>query len=112
MKVAYNETLAEKPSHSHASLKKYVLGYVASLVLTVIALWLVLTHGFSRQPLTLMILLLAALQVIVQLFLFMHVTEGDDGPPFHSVAVTMGFLFTLIFVLGSVWVMSFHSAVS
>jgi cytochrome o ubiquinol oxidase operon protein cyoD len=109
MQARYNELHAGPASHG--SLGKYIVGYVASLVLTVLALWLVLSHGLGKQSLVLAILLLAALQVIVQLFLFMHVTEGD-GPPTHSIAIGMGFFFTLVFVLGSIWILSFHSMVS
>lgn len=90
---------------------KYVLGYVASLVLTAIAFGLALTHALTASPLVLALLVLAGLQVLVQLFLFMHVTEGN-GPAFHSVAILLGFVFTFAIVLMSMWIMTFSSQVA
>jgi cytochrome o ubiquinol oxidase operon protein cyoD len=107
MQVRHTPVVAEP----HTSLGKYILGYVASLVLTLAGLAMVVSHTVHGGVLLLGILLLAVLQVVVQLFWFMHVTEGD-GPAWHSVAIMMGFFFTIIIVASSIWIMSFHNIVS
>lgn len=90
--------------------KKYVLGYVLSLVLTAIAFGLVGLHvGTAGWVLTVLILL-AAMQVLVQMFLFMHITEGD-GTRVKSIAMGLGLFFTLSIALGSIWIMSFSNQV-
>ncbi|WP_067929624.1 cytochrome C oxidase subunit IV family protein [Alicyclobacillus shizuokensis] len=97
-----------KPQHG---IGQYVLGYVLSVVLTLAALWAVFAHSLHGGPLVLILLALAVLQIGVQLFLFMHITKGD-GPPVHSLAIAMAFLFTVVFVAGSLWAMSFHYMVA
>ncbi|GGJ07039.1 cytochrome aa3 quinol oxidase subunit IV [Alicyclobacillus cellulosilyticus] len=103
-------TLAGRDKHRHA-LRQYVIGFLASIVLTLAALWVGFAHGLPAGPLLLVLLLLAVLQIGVQLFLFMHITEGD-GPPVHSLAIALAFLFTFVFVAGSLWAMSFHYMVA
>ncbi|CAB3393151.1 cytochrome o ubiquinol oxidase subunit IV [Kyrpidia spormannii] len=118
--MATNETGAASgsgaaPRHAHSgdghSAGKYVLGYVASLVLTAIAFGLAFTHTLTASPLVLVLLVLAGCQILVQLFFFMHVTEGN-GPAFHSVAILLGFVFTFAVVLMSMWIMTFSSQVA
>jgi cytochrome o ubiquinol oxidase operon protein cyoD len=96
------------PQHAHHSPGKYIFGYVASLVLTAIAFALALTHAMAVGPLMWILMILAGLQIIVQLYFFMHVTEGD-GPPYHAVTLVIGLIFTFGIALMSIWIMSFNS---
>ncbi|WP_051663366.1 cytochrome o ubiquinol oxidase subunit IV [Alicyclobacillus macrosporangiidus] len=93
--------------HEHHGAGMYIVGYIASLVLTAIAFWLALGHHMVGGPLALTLLILGGLQIVVQLFFFMHVTEGD-GPPWHSVGLVLGLIFTFAIALMSIWIMSFH----
>ncbi|CAM3991541.1 cytochrome o ubiquinol/quinol oxidase subunit IV [Alicyclobacillus pomorum] len=92
---------------------QYVIGYVLSLVLTVIPLWLVLDHVLTPTPLTIGILFCAVLQIFVQLFMFMHFTHGDGSgePAYQTVVLSIGFFFTVVFAGASIWIMSFSSQV-
>jgi cytochrome o ubiquinol oxidase operon protein cyoD len=88
---------------------QYVIGFVLSLVLTVIPLWLVLGHVLAPTPLVIGILFCAVLQIFVQLFLFMHFTQGDgSSPAYQTVLLGIGFFFTVVFVGCSIWIMSFN----
>lgn len=88
------------------SLVKYIVGYFASLLLTAGAFGLALTRAMHLGPLLMVLMTLAGMQIIVQLYFFMHVTEGD-GPPFHSAALLLGLIFTFAIALMSVWIMGF-----
>jgi cytochrome o ubiquinol oxidase subunit IV len=90
--------------------KPYIIGYILSLLLTVAAFWLVLSHVMSSPPLGVTILLLASAQIFVQLFFFMHVKESD-GPSYHGMALLLGAIFTVTVVFGSIWIMSFQAQV-
>ncbi len=91
--------------------KLYIIGYAASLVLTAISFVLALTHSMHVGPLVVLLTVLAGLQIIVQLFFFMHVTESE-GPPYHVVLLTLGLIFTFAVALMSVWIMAFGTNVS
>lgn len=84
----------------------HVMGYLLSLLLTVAALWWVEASKGSARSTGILILSFAALQILVQLFFFMHVTESR-GPRYHVMALAIGLFFVATVVLGSIWIMSF-----
>jgi len=92
---------------------QYVIGFILSLALTIVPLWLVVHHIIPLGPLTWTILGCAVLQIVVQLFMFMHFTDtGGSGPAYQTLTLGIGFLFTFIFIGASIWIMSFGSQVS
>jgi cytochrome o ubiquinol oxidase operon protein cyoD len=84
----------------------HVSGYALSVLLTAVALLLVLNRALPRAPLETVVLALAVLQIGVQLFFFMHVTEGQR-PRVHMYTLTMALFFTIVIVAGSIWIMTF-----
>jgi cytochrome aa3 quinol oxidase subunit IV len=88
----------------------HVIGFVGSIVLTVLALWFTVKAPFSQGSLITILLGFAVLQILIQLIFFMHITE-KRGPAYHSIAIALGFLFTFAVVAGSIWVMTFNSQV-
>lgn len=109
--MSANETHATSVPHTKHSPTPYIVGYILSLVLTAIAFGLALTHSMTMGPLMWVLMLLAAMQIVVQLFFFMHITEGD-GPPYHSIALLLGLFFTFAVALMSIWIMGFSSQVA
>jgi len=105
-----NRTSRIEPVHP-GGLAKYIIGYGLSLIFTAIAFWLALSHAMSIRPLIILLFVLAALQIGVQLFFFMHVTEGD-GPPYHALLLLLGMIFTFAVAMMSMWIMAFGTNVS
>ncbi|NGQ96577.1 cytochrome o ubiquinol oxidase subunit IV [Brevibacillus sp. SYP-B805] len=95
---------------THGSTKSYTIGFLLSIVLTIIPLVLVLNHMLSRVPLIVAIIAMAILQFLVQLFFFMHIREGEK-PRYNVMALILGAVITFTIVAGSVWVMSFNEQV-
>ncbi|XOZ33638.1 cytochrome o ubiquinol oxidase subunit IV [Halomonadaceae bacterium KBTZ08] len=96
---------SSQDSHSHGSVRSYVLGLVLSIILTVIPFGLVMSGGLNETLVMIVISAAAALQVLLQLVLFMHLNlkteEGRDSGAFI-------FFTTVILVLvvgGSLWIM-------
>jgi cytochrome o ubiquinol oxidase subunit IV len=94
----------------HGSLKSYVIGFVLSIVLTIIPLVLVMNKVMSGTALFVAITTMAVLQLLVQLFFFMHIREGEK-PRYNVQALILGAVIVLTVVVGSIWVMSFNSMV-
>jgi cytochrome aa3 quinol oxidase subunit IV len=88
----------------------HVIGYIGSIVLTVLALWFTVKAPISQGSLITILLALAVLQILIQFIFFMHITE-KRGPAYHSIAIALGFLFTFAVIAGSIWVMTFDSQV-
>ncbi|PQP84809.1 cytochrome o ubiquinol oxidase subunit IV [Paenibacillus sp. PCH8] len=102
--------MAEHNSHDshgheqHGSLKSYVIGFILSVVLTIIPLVVVLNDMMGRTGTFVVILGTAALQFVVQLFFFMHIRETGK-PRWNVMALIFGLLIMMTIVIGSIWIM-------
>lgn len=97
-------------SGGHGSVKSYVIGFIWSIVLTVIPILLVVNKTFSKGVLTTVIVTIAVLQLLVQLFYFMHIREGEK-PRYNVMTLILGLVIVFTIVAGSMWIMSFNSMV-
>lgn len=94
----------EKRSHPFPT--KYVLGFLVSLVLTFAAAIVALKTSLSFDAIMWIIGTMAIVQAALQLFMFMHLREGEDGG--SQVVNTMFLIFcAVVIVAGTIWVMSF-----
>ncbi|WP_462409682.1 cytochrome aa3 quinol oxidase subunit IV [Neobacillus sp. Marseille-QA0830] len=84
----------------------HVVGFIMSLVLTFAALGVALKTSLSFTAIFWIIGSLAVIQAILQLYMFMHMNEGEDGTA-NTINIISGFGVALLAVAGSIWVMSF-----
>jgi cytochrome o ubiquinol oxidase subunit IV len=103
--MANNEHAADT-----GSMKAYVIGFILSIILTIIPLVLVLNHMMAKTPLTVTILIAAVLQFVIQLFFFMHIRDAE-GPRYNAMALILGLVFAATVVIGSIWIMEFNNVV-
>ncbi|MCY0879502.1 MAG: cytochrome C oxidase subunit IV family protein [Firmicutes bacterium] len=90
---------------------RQIAGYVASLILTGIAFFLVARHALPLSWLLAVVLILAFLQAAIQLGVFMHLREGR-GTTWHLPIIGLGLFVGLGIVGFSIWIMLFKSGVS
>ncbi len=65
---------------AHGSLRSYLTGFGLSVVLTVIPFWLVMTGVFeSKQATALVIMALAAVQIVVHMIYFLHMSPKSEN---------------------------------
>lgn len=86
------------------TLKKYFIGFVASLFITLIAYNIVVGHVIVGGWLVALLAVLALTQMAVQLVFFLHLDE-ESGPRYKL--ATFGFMTIIltIIVVGSLWIM-------
>ena len=92
----------------HATLKSYIIGFVLSVVLTLTAFLVVIDPGFFRigyGTIVPTILVLAVVQLFVQLIFFMHLAK-ESGPRWRLAALISTISIVLIVVVGSIWIMN------
>lgn len=86
------------------TLKQYIIGFVLSLIITLVAYFAVVGEWVAGFALLALLCGLAVVQMIVQLVYFLHL--GDEVRPRYRLA---SFLFMagilLIIVVGSLWIM-------
>lgn len=92
---------------SHGSLKSYIIGFLLSIVLTIIPIVVVMNDLMERTGTMLVLLVTAVLQFLVQLVFFMHLKE-ENKPRFNLMALILGLLIVLVIVVGSIWIMTYN----
>ncbi|WP_263262583.1 cytochrome o ubiquinol oxidase subunit IV [Pseudomonas sp. RIT-PI-S] len=89
---------------SHGSFKSYMVGFVLSVILTVIPFGLVMFQSMSKDAILAIVLVFAVIQVIVHLVYFLHLDRSSEQRwnviAFIFSAVIIAFLVGL-----SLWIM-------
>ncbi len=93
-----------KSKNEHGETKSYIIGFMLSLVFTAIPYYMVVNKSVSGSALLATILGFAVLQMLVQIFFFLHLGRGPK--PLYNVVF---FAFTVITILvvvgGSIFIM-------
>lgn len=88
----------------YGTYKSYLVGFVSSIFLTIIAFYLVATAALPQQTLYCVIGGLAITQLFVQLVYFLHLNTSSN-----SSWNLLSFLFTsvivIVLVVGTLWIM-------
>lgn len=83
----------------------YCIGAVISSLLTVIVYVVVVNEALTSAGLMLaFIMALAVAQLIVQLYFFLHISEGEK-PRWRFHAFWFSVVMILVIVIGSIWIM-------
>ena len=92
-------------STNNRTLISYITGFVLSLALTLTAYLLVSQHVLASGPLVTAIAVLAIVQLLVQLVLFLHL-GSEPKPRWNLVVSLFAALVVVIVVFGSLWIMN------
>lgn len=91
----------------HATLRGYVTGFVLSVILTAIPFWIVMTKAIDSTGYTIAVILaFAAVQIVVHMIYFLHMTPKAEGG-WSLMALAFTIVLVVITLSGSLWVM-FH----
>lgn len=89
---------------SHGSMKTYLIGFVLSVILTVIPFYMVMNGSAAQSTILAVVVVTAVIQILVHLMCFLHMNTSSEER-WNLIA----FLFTLliigIVVVGSLWIM-------
>lgn len=88
----------------HATLRDYAIGFALSVVLTAIPFWLVMTMPFSAGATAAIIMGFAAVQIVVHMIFFLHMTPKAEGG-WSLTTLVFTVIVIVIMLAGSLWVM-------
>ncbi len=80
----------------------YIIGFVLSILTTLIAYFLVVYEVLPQQALVITVLSIAVVQLVVQLIFFLHLGRGNK---WKLLTFIFAFLVVLTVVVGSLWIM-------
>ena len=92
------------PGAAHGSFKQYTIGFILSIILTLIPFGMVMA-GMTGGLVVATIAITAIAQVLVQLVFFLHL-NGSEQQRWDSIAFIYTILTIAILLMGSAWVMS------
>lgn len=108
-----SSSAAQSPAHdgdphggaAHGTLRGYVIGFLLSVVLTVIPFWLVMGDVFGNNMVTAVFVLeLGVMQIFVHMYYFLHMNTKSEGG-WTMMALIFTVVIVLIALVGSMWVM-------
>jgi cytochrome o ubiquinol oxidase operon protein cyoD len=88
----------------HATYKGYVVGFLLSVILTAIPFWLVMAKVLPTTLTSIVILGLAAIQMVVHVIYFLHLDRKSQGG-WNLLALIFTAIILFILLSGTIWVM-------
>ena len=88
----------------NASFRPSIIGFILSLIITVAIYRVVAREALTDTMLTLTVFGLGSVQVLVQLFFFLHLGM-ESKPHWNSITFLFMVLVTIVVIGGSVWIM-------
>ena len=107
MKTAHQQIdiLVARDEPERATLRKYIIGFTSSIVLTLSA-YLIARADMFKKPLMMAVLAALALtQFVIQLIYFLHVGK-EFSPRLKQLVMFFMIAIVIILVGGSIWIMS------
>ncbi|ASV32835.1 cytochrome o ubiquinol oxidase subunit IV [Candidatus Hamiltonella defensa] len=95
---------AERGGAHQGSLKSYVVGFILSIMLTVIPFMMVMNQSASRTVILATVIATAVVQIIVHLVYFLHM-NGASEERWNLVAFIFTVIIIAIVLVGSLWIM-------
>lgn len=101
-----HDTHAAHNGAAHGTLKDYVIGFILSVILTVIPFWLVMGDVLDSKTATVgWILGLGLVQMIVHLVFFLHLKPSSEGG-WTLIAMVFTIITIVIALVGSIWIIN------
>ena len=91
---------------SHGNTKQYTIGFILSVILTVIPFGMVMAGGFGRGIVMAVIAITAVAQVLVELVYFLHMNSSSEQR-WNVIAFIYTVLCIAVLLVGSVWIMNY-----
>ncbi|MGP1924186.1 MAG: cytochrome o ubiquinol oxidase subunit IV [Arsenophonus sp. NEOnobi-MAG3] len=89
---------------NHGSMKTYLIGFILSIILTVVPFWMVMNSTASHDTILWIVIGTAIIQILVHFVCFLHMnTSSDDS--WNLLAFLFTILIIGILVIGSIWIM-------
>ena len=88
--------------HHEARYKSYIVGFILSVIATLIAYFFVVHHLWPKEILIYVVMGIAVVQLVIQSVFFLHLGRGTR---LKTVTFLFAILIVLVVVVGSLWIM-------
>jgi cytochrome o ubiquinol oxidase operon protein cyoD len=91
--------------HADSGSKGYVIGFVASLILTIIPFYFAATQSLEKTTTYAVLFGCAIVQVLVHFAYFLHMETKTEEGRWNFLSLVFSALVVLIIIVGSIWIM-------
>ncbi|BAP58822.1 cytochrome o ubiquinol oxidase subunit IV [Candidatus Tachikawaea gelatinosa] len=84
--------------------KSYLLGFLYSIILTIIPFFIAINNQFSKKQKLFTIIVCAIFQILVHSIFFLHINKKDEEK-WNLVTILFCFIIVMIIFFGSLWIM-------
>ncbi|MDC0611991.1 cytochrome o ubiquinol oxidase subunit IV [Vibrio sp.] len=91
--------------HVESSSKGYIIGFVASIILTIIPFYYAATQSLSQGTTYAILFACAIVQVFVHFIYFLHMEVKTEEGRWNFISLVFAALVVLILIVGSIWIM-------
>ncbi|KYP95600.1 cytochrome C oxidase [Sodalis-like endosymbiont of Proechinophthirus fluctus] len=89
---------------SHVSHKSYLIGFILSIILTVIPFTMVMQGSARESTLIAVLVICSVVQIIVHMVYFLHLNTSSEQQ-WSLIAFVFAMMIIAILVVGSLWIM-------
>lgn len=93
-----------QPTNFKREVIMYVIGFLLAVILTLVAYFMTINHVLTGMTLVTILMILAAVQLMVQLVFFLHLGR-DKSARWNIASFYFMMMVLVIVVLGSLWIM-------
>jgi cytochrome o ubiquinol oxidase operon protein cyoD len=99
--ICMNEEIhpPKPPNHEHGATGSYIVGFILSLIFTIIPYYLVVNKTIAGNMLVAVIIGIAVIQMFIQIFFFLHLGRGPK--PFYNVVFFFATAGLIVVVIGA-----------
>ena len=94
----------DRAGAGEATLKSYAIGFVLSIILTVIPFGVVMYSGMPHGYIIAALAIAACVQIIVHLHYFLHL-DGSSSARWNVIALLFSVLVMALIIVGTIWIM-------
>jgi cytochrome o ubiquinol oxidase operon protein cyoD len=91
--------------HVDSGVKGYVIGFIASLILTIIPFYFVAAQSLPEATTYALLFGCAIVQVFVHFAYFLHMEVRTEEGKWNMVSLVFSAMVVLILIAGSIWIM-------
>ena len=88
----------------HGTQTSYIIGFILSILLTIVPYALVVNHLLVGDALVISVVVLGIIQLLVQLIFFLHLSS-HPSQRWNLITFSFTLLIVVILVIGSLWIM-------
>ncbi len=89
--------------HTPSGYKSYIVGFILSIITTLLAYVFVVNELWPTQALVYIVLAIAVIQLVVQMVFFLHLGRGSR---WKALTFYFTLLIVAIIVVGTIWIMN------